>query len=62
MNLFLFSCMLSIQMIEINGISSCSDTKITAAHVCIVDSKDPNDFSEFAFDLSTYIEVMDIGK
>ena len=30
------------------------------AQVCIVDSKDPNDFSEFFFNLTTYIEVMDI--
>ena len=28
--------------------------------VCIVDSKDPNDFSEFFFNLTTYIELMDI--
>ena len=28
--------------------------------VCIVDSKDPNDFTEFHFNLNTYIEVMDI--
>ena len=28
--------------------------------VCIVDSKDPNDFTEFYFNLTTYIEVMDI--
>ena len=30
------------------------------AQVCIVDSKDPNDFTEFYFNLTTYIEVMDI--
>ena len=46
------------ELTEIHGVPLCSEN--IPAPVCLTDSKDPHDFSEFKFQLKTTIGVMDI--